>query len=81
LEVRALNPEYKTVLFEELKRIAELAVLVVPQGTENLWCCGSVSWWNEKIALEERMLVQAISDRRPEYCGLTKAVNRPNSQP
>jgi hypothetical protein len=44
LERRALSFENETVLFEEPKRIAELAVLVVPQGTETAWCCKSVSW-------------------------------------
>jgi len=29
------------------------------------------------IRLEKRMLVQAISDRRPEYCGLTNELTGP----
>jgi len=64
LEVRALNHENETVLFEEPKRTTELAVLVVPQGTEAEWCCESVSWWNEKPELEERMLISAVKSKK-----------------
>jgi len=64
LEVRALNPENKSVLFEELKRTAELAVMVVPQGTETVWCCESLSWWNGKPRLEERMLNLAVKNMK-----------------
>ena len=62
--MRALNPENETVLFQELKRNAELAMLVVPQGTEIAWWCGSLSWWNEKLRLEERMLISAMGNMK-----------------
>jgi len=52
------------VLFEEPKRAVELAVLVVPQGTEAEWCCGNISWWNEKPRLEERMLISAVKSKK-----------------
>ena len=69
--------ENETVLFYEPERTAELAVLVVPQGTEAEWCCGNISWWNGRTKLEERMLVQAISDRKPGNCGLTNELTGP----
>ena len=62
--MRALSFENETVLFEEPKRTAELAVLVVPQGTETAWSCESVSWWNEKPEPEERMLISAVRNMK-----------------
>jgi len=78
LEVRALNPENKSVLFEELKRTAELAVLVVPQGTETAWCCESLSWWNERPRPEERMLISAVKNMKSRKLRPNERVNRPS---
>jgi len=80
LEVRALNPEYKTVLFEEPKRTAELAVLVVPQGTETAWCCESISWWNGKPKLEERMLNLVVKNMKLRKLRPNERVNRPSRE-
>jgi hypothetical protein len=80
LERRALSFENETVLFEEPKRTAELAVLVVPQGTETTWCCESVSWWNERIMLEERMLVSAMKNMKLRKLRPNERVNRPSRE-
>ena len=48
----------------------------MPQGTEAEWCCESVSWWNERIRPEERMLNLAVKNMKLRPLRPNERVNR-----